>query len=63
MLKPSKELYDWLQNGAHFYVCGNASAMAKDVDATLHRIVQEQGSLTEEQQKHSSNNSVMKKDI
>jgi sulfite reductase (NADPH) flavoprotein alpha-component len=28
------ELWEWLEAGAHFYVCGDASKMAKDVDAT-----------------------------
>ena len=32
-----RELIDWLDNGAHFYVCGEAKAMAKDVRATLVR--------------------------
>ncbi len=32
-----RELIDWLDNGAHFYVCGDAKAMAKDVRATLTR--------------------------
>lgn len=32
-----RELVDWLDNGAHFYVCGDAKAMAKDVRATLTR--------------------------
>lgn len=34
----SAELYDWLQNGAHFYVCGSI-AMGKDVHAALRDVV------------------------
>jgi sulfite reductase (NADPH) flavoprotein alpha-component len=30
-----RELIDWLENGAHFYVCGDAKAMAKDVRTML----------------------------
>ena len=30
-----RDLVDWLENGAQFYVCGDAKAMAKDVRATL----------------------------
>lgn len=33
------DLWAWLQNGAHFYVCGDAKRMAKDVDVALHGIV------------------------
>ena len=32
-----RELVDWLDNGAHLYVCGDAKAMAKDVRAMLTR--------------------------
>ena len=35
MLEHGAELWRWLQDGAHFYVCGDASRMAKDVDDTL----------------------------
>lgn len=45
MLEKGAELWSWLQQGAHLYVCGDASKMAKDVEATLLTIVQEQGSL------------------
>ena len=38
------EIWKWLDaEGAHFFVCGDARRMAKDVDATLRRIVQEKG--------------------
>jgi sulfite reductase (NADPH) flavoprotein alpha-component len=40
------ELWAWLQGGAHFYVCGDAKRMAKDVDVALHDIVSVQGGMT-----------------
>lgn len=43
------DLWAWLQDGAHFYVCGDASRMAKDVDQALRDIVQKHGGLTESQ--------------
>lgn len=46
MLKQGAELWKWLQDGAAFYVCGDASRMAKDVDAALHAIAAEHGGLS-----------------
>lgn len=37
------ELFAWLQDGAHLYVCGDAEKMARDVDTALHEIVAECG--------------------
>lgn len=45
------EFWKWLEEGAHFYVCGDKARMAVDVDATLHKIVEEQGGKTPEQAK------------
>lgn len=43
MLEHAAELFAWLENGAHIYVCGDASRMAKDVDAALHQVIQKAG--------------------
>jgi sulfite reductase (NADPH) flavoprotein alpha-component len=43
MLEAATELWSWLEEGAHFYVCGDASRMAKDVDAALHAIIEKAG--------------------
>ncbi len=48
MLQQGAELWKWLKEGAAFYVCGDASRMAKDVDAALHTIAEEQGGLSKE---------------
>jgi len=40
------ELWAWLQHGAHFYVCGDARRMARDVEQALVDIVAGQGGLT-----------------
>ncbi|MGB5112419.1 MAG: sulfite reductase flavoprotein subunit alpha [Mycobacterium sp.] len=45
MLEHGKELFGWLQEGGHFYVCGDATRMAKDVDKALHDIVAAHGGL------------------
>ncbi len=42
------EIWSWLQDGASFYVCGDASRMAKDVDAALHKIAETHGGLSAE---------------
>ncbi|MBC8770480.1 assimilatory sulfite reductase (NADPH) flavoprotein subunit [Arenibacter sp. BSSL-BM3] len=46
MLENGKELFEWLEKGAHFYVCGDAQKMAKDVDIALKQIIQQQGGIT-----------------
>jgi sulfite reductase (NADPH) flavoprotein alpha-component len=50
MTENAAEIWKWIDaNGAYFFVCGDARRMAKDVDATLRKIVQEQGGKNVEQ--------------
>jgi sulfite reductase (NADPH) flavoprotein alpha-component len=51
MLENAGELWAWLQEGGHFYVCGDASRMAKDVDAALHKVVETAGGKSPEEAK------------
>jgi sulfite reductase (NADPH) flavoprotein alpha-component len=51
MLENAAELWSWLEAGGHFYVCGDASRMAKDVDAALHRIAETAGGKTADEAK------------
>ncbi|MFI2781442.1 molybdopterin-dependent oxidoreductase [Streptomyces sp. ALB3] len=48
MREHGAQLWSWLQEGAHFYVCGDASRMAKDVDRALRDIAVAHGGLQEE---------------
>jgi sulfite reductase (NADPH) flavoprotein alpha-component len=41
----AREVYAWLEEGAHIYVCGDAARLAPDVHAALIDIVAEQGGL------------------
>ncbi|HEV7299673.1 MAG TPA: sulfite reductase subunit alpha [Tepidisphaeraceae bacterium] len=45
MRENAAELWNWLESGASFYVCGDAKRMAKDVDLALKQIVAEQGKM------------------
>lgn len=48
MLEQSAELYAWLEQGAYFYVCGDASRMAADVHEALVSIVEKHGGKSHE---------------
>lgn len=48
LLERATELYEWLQNGAHLYVCGDANHMAKDVHQALQQVAQQVGGLDED---------------
>jgi len=47
MVEEGAELFRWLQDGAYFYVCGDAKRMAADVDRALHRVVAAHGGMDE----------------
>jgi sulfite reductase (NADPH) flavoprotein alpha-component len=49
MLQNADELWRWLQDGAHFYICGDAKRMAADVDKALRKIITEAGGLSPEE--------------
>ena len=49
MAEQAADLWRWLQDGAHFYVCGDATRMAKDVDVALRAIAMKEGRLDEGQ--------------
>jgi sulfite reductase (NADPH) flavoprotein alpha-component len=46
MRENAAELWRWFQDGAHFFVCGDATRMARDVDATLRQMAVTEGGLT-----------------
>jgi len=48
MIEQGAELWRWLDDGAHFYVCGDASRMAKDVDTALKQVVASHGGMSDE---------------
>ncbi|WP_400245041.1 assimilatory sulfite reductase (NADPH) flavoprotein subunit [Niallia sp. JL1B1071] len=49
MLEHSKELFDWLEEGAVLYICGDEKHMAHDVHQTLLTIIQKEGQMSLEQ--------------
>ncbi|MCZ7479880.1 sulfite reductase flavoprotein subunit alpha [Rhizobium rhizogenes] len=48
MRQNGKALYQWLEEGGYFYVCGDATRMAKDVDDALHQIVADEAGISAE---------------
>ncbi len=49
MIRSGAEIWEWINGGGYFYVCGDASRMAKDVDVALHTIATTHGGLSEEE--------------
>jgi sulfite reductase (NADPH) flavoprotein alpha-component len=48
MREHGAQLWAWLEDGAHFYVCGDANRMARDVDAALKDVIATHGGMSEE---------------
>ena len=47
MREHAAEIFAWFERGGHFYICGDASRMAGDVDKALRDIIAQQGGLDE----------------
>ncbi|HYI83146.1 MAG TPA: hypothetical protein VEX11_08055, partial [Acetobacteraceae bacterium] len=45
MREEAADLWRWFQDGGRFYICGDASRMAKDVDTALREIATKQGGM------------------
>lgn len=45
MLEQAATLFEWMQQGAHIYVCGDAKHMAEDVQKVLLQIIEQQGNM------------------
>jgi sulfite reductase (NADPH) flavoprotein alpha-component len=52
ILEEKKEIWSWIVNdNASIYICGDAKAMAKDVQKTLHSIAESEGQMSSEESK------------
>lgn len=49
LLENAKEIYEWLEQCAVIYICGDEKTMAADVDKALHSIIEQQGNKTSEE--------------
>ncbi|HEV7621186.1 MAG TPA: sulfite reductase, partial [Flavisolibacter sp.] len=49
MIRNGKEIFEWLENGAYFYICGAREPMSVDVENTLLYIIHQQGNKTTEE--------------
>lgn len=48
LLENQQEIFNWLEDGAYFYLCGDMKSMAKDVNKTLLDIIKTQGGISSE---------------
>ena len=62
MKENGEEIWNWINNGAYFYVCGDKEYMAKDVHSTLISICSEFGGMSNEESKDYVEQGLMKKE-
>ena len=62
MKENGEEIWNWINNGAYFYVCGDKEYMAKDVHSTLISICSEFGGMSDEESKDYLEQGLMKKE-
>jgi len=60
LLSNGKDIWEWLQGGAYFYVCGDKQYMAKDVHSALIEIAQKEGGLKKKDAENYVNQTLMK---
>ena len=60
MKKNGEEIWNWIDGGGYFYVCGDKNYMAKDVHSTLIEICSEHGKMTPEEAKEFVESTLMK---
>nr|AIF08971.1 sulfite reductase subunit (cysJ) [uncultured marine group II/III euryarchaeote KM3_33_H04] len=60
MEQHGEEIWNWIEGGAYFYVCGDKNYMAKDVHSTLIGICSEYGGMSEEEAKEFVESGLMK---
>ena len=60
MEQHGEEIWNWIDGGAYFYVCGDKNYMAKDVHSTLIGICSEYGGMSEEESKEFVESGLMK---
>ena len=51
MREAGSDIWNWLQRGAHFYICGDAKRMAKDVEQALTDIIAQESGVTGDEAK------------
>lgn len=61
LIESAKEVFEWLEDGAYFYVCGDQARMAKDVHAALLQIISQQGRMSAEQAEDYIQNLIQQK--